>query len=110
MTNNGNGITIRVEKTKDFVTMSNEHLKNPRLSLRAKGLLSVLLALPDSWEYSIQGLTSICLESYKTVRTILNELKDEGYLEVVKYPPSKINGGRFSYEYIIHEKSQKNRS
>ena len=106
MTNNGNGITIRVEKTKDFITMSNEHLKNPRLSLRAKGLLSVLLALPDSWEYSIQGLASICLESYKTIKKILAELKVEGYLEIIKYPPSKENGGRFSYKYVIHERSQ----
>lgn len=51
---------FRVEKTKDFTVMSNHHLRNVSLSLKAKGLLSLMLSLPDNWDYTTKGLAHIC--------------------------------------------------
>ena len=53
---------FRVERTKDYTVMSNHHLKNMNLSLKAKGLLSMMLSLPDSWNYTTRGLAAICKE------------------------------------------------
>ena len=50
---------FRVEKTKDFTVMSNHHLRNESLSLKAKGLLSLMLSLPDNWDYTTKGLAHI---------------------------------------------------
>lgn len=91
---------IRVNKTKNYTVMSNEHLKDKSLSLKAKGLLSIMLSLPDNWTYSINGLTSLCKESEKTIRTILNELKTFNYLKVTKERTEK---GTFAYIYDIYE-------
>lgn len=71
---------IRVEHTKDYTTMSNHHLRNPALSLRAMGLMSKMLALPDDWDYTVAGLASICKEGRDAVRKALQELESEGYL------------------------------
>ena len=97
---------IRVEKTKNYTVMSNQHFHVTNMSLKAKGLLSLILSLPDNWEYSISGLSSICKESTGTIKTTLNELKDLGYLDVIKHSPSSDNGGRYTYEYIIYEISK----
>ena len=51
---------FRIEKTKDYTVMANHHLKNRSLSLKAKGLLSVILSLPENWNYTTRGLASIC--------------------------------------------------
>lgn len=96
---------IRVEKDKNFTCMSNYHLKDKRLSLKAKGLMSQMLSLPDDWDYSVAGLVAINKEEQGAVNSALKELKDAGYLEVVKNMPSKDNGGRIDYEYVLHEKS-----
>lgn len=53
---------FRIEKTKDYTVMANHHLKNRSLSLKAKGLLSVILSLPENWNYTTRGLASICKE------------------------------------------------
>lgn len=71
---------IRVEHTKDYTTMSNHHLRNGNLSLRAMGLMSKMLALPDDWDYTVAGLASICKEGRDAVRKALQELESEGYL------------------------------
>lgn len=92
---------IRVNKTKDYTVMSNTHLKDKNLSLKAKGLLSIMLSLPDSWTYSIDGLVAICKESEKAVKSTLDELKKNKYLEITKERNDK---GRFSYIYNIYEK------
>ena len=97
---------IRVEKTKNYTVMSNQHFHVLNMSLKAKGLLSLILSLPETWEYSISGLSSICKESYGTIRSVLEELKELGYLKVIKHSPSVENGGRYTYEYIIYEVSQ----
>ena len=101
-----NSAVIRVHKDKNYTVMSNEHLlfTKPPMSLKAKGLLSMFLALPDDWNYSISGLSSICKESRDCIRSTMDELKTHGYLDV-----EKINGenGRFTYIYHIFERSQK---
>jgi hypothetical protein len=71
---------IRVEHTKDYTTMSNHHLRNPELSLRAMGLMSKMLALPDDWDYTVAGLAAICKEGRDAVRKALQELEAAGYL------------------------------
>ena len=82
------------------MVMSNYHFKDKRLSLKAKGLLSLMLSLPNEWNYSLLGLTSICVESGDTIRNILKELKDYKCLRVVE---QRQVDGKFNYEYIIHE-------
>ena len=93
----------RVNKTTDYTVMSNFHLKDKQLTLKAKGLLSMILSLPDDWNYTIGGLVAICLESESAVKSALNELKKYGYLKVDKICPNKENGGRFEYVYNIFE-------
>ena len=58
----------RVIKTRDFTIMSNHHLKNKNLSLKAKGLLSYMLSLPEDWNYTIGGLTVVCMEGRDAIR------------------------------------------
>lgn len=98
---------IRVNKTKNYTVMSNFHLKDKNLSLKAKGLLSVMLSLPDDWDYSIAGLVTLCKENKTAVKNALNELKEAGYLEISKLMPSKENGrSRIVYVYDIFESPQ----
>ena len=59
---------FRIEKTKDYTVMANHHLKNRSLSLKAKGLLSVILSLPENWNYTTRGLASICKEGVDCIR------------------------------------------
>lgn len=94
---------IRVNKTKDYTVLSNHHLKNKNLSLKAKGLLSVMLSLPESWDYSIKGLVAICKENETAIKSTLNELKENGYLKVTKLYPSQTKSGRYEYIYDIYE-------
>lgn len=94
---------IRVEKTKDYTVMSNHHLKDKKLSLKAKGLLSTILSLPDEWNYTVGGLVSICLEGESAVNSALKELKKSGYVKVDKILPNKENGGKYEYIYNIYE-------
>lgn len=94
---------IRVNKTKDYTVMSNYHFKDRGLSLKAKGLLSLMLSLPDDWDYSINGLCAICVESESAVKSALNELKKRGYLRVDKIMPDKTSSGRIEYEYNVFE-------
>lgn len=94
---------FRVEKNKDYTSMSNYHLKDERLTLKAKGLLSLMLSLPEEWDYSVRGLEKICLESKNTINSILNEIERYGYLKRKRiYENGKIT----NWEYLIFEKSQ----
>ena len=95
---------IRVNKTKDYTVMSNCHLRDTNLSLKAKGLLSMMLALPEDWDYSISGLVSICKEKETAVTSALDELKTYGYLKVTKLMPNETENGRFGYCYDVFEK------
>ena len=66
---------FRVERTRDYTVMSNYHLKDTGLTLKAKGLLSMMLSLPDEWNYTTRGLASICKESVETIGKTLRELE-----------------------------------
>ena len=92
----------RVEKNRDYTTMANHHLRDERLSLRAKGLLSMLLGLPDDWEISIRGLSSIVRDGVASVQTGINELIDAGY--IVRQRQHAEDGTFAGFEYIIHER------
>lgn len=94
-----------IKKEEGYTVMSNYHFKDKKLSLKAKGLLSLMLSLPDSWNFSLMGLTSICIESKDTIRKILNELKNNRYLKIIE---KRAENGRFYYDYIIYEKPYKN--
>ena len=91
---------IRVNKTKDYSVMSNYHLKDKKISLKAKGLLSMMLSLPDNWNYTIEGLAAINKEGTKSVRSALQELEEKGYL--IRTQERKPNG-EFSYIYDVYE-------
>ena len=97
---------FRVDKTKNYTIMSNEHLRNKEMSLKAKGLLSLMLSLPDDWDYSLNGLVAICKENESAVKTTLQELKDLGYLEIIKKFPDTTDTGRIEYEYVVYETSK----
>lgn len=92
---------FRVEKTKDFTIMSNHHLRNAKLSLKAKGLLSLMLSLPESWDYTTKGLAHICKDGVDSISTALKELEQQGYLtrQRIRYG----NGQLGDIEYTIHE-------
>lgn len=92
---------FRVEKTKDFTIMSNHHLRNPNLSLKAKGLLSLMLSLPEDWDYTTKGLAQICKEGVDSIGTALKELERYGYLTRRRLRCE--NGQLGDIEYTIHE-------
>ena len=97
---------FKINKTNNYTVMSNYHLQDKSLSLKAKGLLSIMLSLPKNWDYSINGLVSIVKENETAVKSALNELKDNGYLEVVKLFPNETENGRLDYVYNIYEVSK----
>ena len=92
---------FRINKSKDFVTMSKYHFKEKGMSLKAKGLLSEMLSLPEEWDYSVTGLTQINLESRNCINSILNELEEFGYLKRTR---NYVNGRIDSWTYDIYER------
>lgn len=97
---------FRVNKRNNYTTMSNYHLKDKTLSLKAVGLLSKMLSLPDNWNYSINGLVAICKEKKTSVISTLDELKEHGYVIVTKKMPNETDTGRIEYIYDIYETPQ----
>jgi hypothetical protein len=95
---------FRVNKDNNYITMSNYHLKDKRISLKAKGLLSQMLSLPDDWNYTINGLVSINKEEETSIKTTLKELQRFKYLIVTKQLPNETSSGRIEYIYDIFEK------
>jgi hypothetical protein len=94
----------RVERTKDYTVMSNYHLKDCTLSLKAKGLLSMFLSFPDDWNYSTRGLASICKEGVDAIGTTLRELEKARY---IRRRTVRGERGRITdTEYTIYEKPQ----
>lgn len=92
---------FRVYKQKNFTVMSNHHLQNMKLSLKAVGLLSKLLSLPDDWNISIRGMAAICRDGYDSIRTAFKELIQEGY--VIRRQMRDSLGKLSGVEYIIRE-------
>ena len=93
---------FRVEKTKDFTVMSNYHLRDVELSLKAKGLLSLMLSLPEDWDYTTKGLACICKDGVDSITSALKELENHGYLtrQRIRYG----NGRLGDITYTIHER------
>ena len=94
---------IRVQKTDNYTVMSNNHLRNKELTLKAKGLMSLMLSLPPQWDYSIGGLAAICKESTTAIRSAIKELEDNFYLIRERKNNEK---GYFVYEYNLYEMPQ----
>lgn len=91
---------FKIEKQKNYTVMSNYHLRDQNLSLKAKGSLSFMLSLPEDWDYSLNGLCAICKEQETAIKNTLKELKDNGYLAIDKVRGDK---GYFEYVYNIYE-------
>lgn len=95
---------FRVERTSDYTVMSNYHLRDKRLSLKAKGLLSQMLSLPEDWDYTLAGLCYINRESKDAIRTAIHELEQAGY---IRRRQTIDSGGKFAgNEYTIYERPQ----
>ena len=95
---------FRVERTSDYTIMSNYHLRDKRLSLKAKGLLSQMLSLPEDWDYTLAGLCYINRESKDAIRTAIHELEQAGYIHRRQTTDS---GGKFAGNvYTIYERPQ----
>ncbi len=92
---------FRVEKTQNYTVMSNYHLRDKTLSLKAKGLLSYMLSLPENWDYSIKGLASVLLENADAVRTTVKELEQAGY--IIRTQKRDEKGKMLPIEYTVYE-------
>jgi len=93
---------FRVEKNKNYTVMANYHLRDENLSLKARGLLSMILSLPDDWDYSLAGLVKISKDGLTAVRAALHELEDNGYIhrERQRGPHGRLAGSIYTvYEY-----------
>lgn len=95
---------FRIERTRDYTVMSNHHLRNEKLSLKAKGLLSMMLSLPEDWNYSTRGLATICKEGVDAIGGALRELETAGY--IVRHQLRDKNGRISDTEYVIYEQPQ----
>ena len=92
---------IRVQKTKNYTVMANYHLRDKRLSFKAKGLMSFMLSLPEEWDYTVNGLSAFATDGRDGVREALRELETAGYLRMGQ---SRTSGKFGKTEYIITEK------
>ena len=88
-------------KNQNYTVMCNHHLQNDRLSLKAMGLMSKILSLPDDWNYSVRGMTAVCKDGYESVRTAFLELEREGY--IVRHRIRDEKGHILRTEYFILE-------
>lgn len=95
---------IRIHKTDNYTVMCNNHLREKQMSLKAMGLMSLMLSLPDNWEYSISGLTKLARDGKDSVMNALTELEHFGYLKRTRRYDER---GRFAgYDYDIFEQPQ----
>ena len=92
---------FRIEKTRDYTVMSNYHLRDMSLSLKAKGLLSLMLSLPENWDYTMKGLARICKDGIDSISGGIRELEAHGYL--IRARVRSANGQLGSIEYTILE-------
>ena len=95
---------FRIERTRDYTVMSNHHLRNEKLSLKAKGLLSMMLSLPENWNYTTRGLAAICKEGVDAIGGALRELETAGY--IVRHQLRDRQGRISDTEYVIYEQPQ----
>ena len=97
--------TFKIEKTKGYTVMSNYHLRDKNLSLKAKGLLSQMLSLPDKWDYTISGLAAINKEGVDAIKSAVKELEQVGYItrQRIRNSAGQVQGN----EYTVYEKPVK---
>ena len=95
---------FRVQKTQNYTIMSNHHLRNKALSLKSKGLLSLMLSLPEDWDYTTRGLASICKEGVDSVCATVRELEAAGY--IIRRRVRDKNGQMRGMEYTVLEEPQ----
>ena len=96
---------FRVEKNKGYTVMSNHHLRNKELSLKAKGLLSQMLSLPEDWDYTLAGLSLINREKIDAIREAVRELENAGYIQRSRERDEK--GRLRGTTYVIYEQPPK---
>lgn len=92
---------FRVEKTRNYTVMSNQHLRDRALSLKAKGLLSLMLSLPEDWDYTTRGLARICRDGLDSICATVRELEGAGY--IVRKRERRADGTLGGIEYTILE-------
>ena len=95
---------FHVKKNTDYTIMANHHLRDKSLSLKAKGLLSQMLSLPEEWDYTLQGLAYINREQIGAIRQAVHELEGAGY--IVRTRERDSQGRLRGAEYIIYEEPQ----
>ena len=95
---------FRVERNSGYTVMSNHHLRNKELTLKAKGLLSQMLSLPEDWDYTLAGLSHINRESIDAIRTAVWELEKAGY--ILRRQGRDEKGKTTAIEYTIYEQPQ----
>ena len=95
---------FRVQKNKDYTVMSNHHLRNASLSMKAKGLLSLMLSLPENWDYTLHGLSTISADGLTSIRAAVTELETAGYLKRQRLRNDK--GQLADIEYTILEQPE----
>ena len=95
---------FRVERNKGYTVMSNHHLRNKDLSLKAKGLLSQMLSLPEDWDYTLKGLSLINREQIDAIRAAIRELEQAGY--IVRSRERDSQGRLRGADYVIYEQPQ----
>ncbi len=93
---------FNVERVQGYTIMSNYHLRDNRLSMKAKGLMSVMLSLPPEWDYSLRGLTAICRECQSSIAAMVRELEECGYIE--RYQERGADGKLGGAVYNLYEK------
>lgn len=100
----------RIHKSKNFTLLSNAFLRSSNLSLASVGLLGRVMGLPEEWDYSVKGLTSICKEGETAIETVLKDLQEWGYLKISKLYPNETEDGRIHYFYDFYESSEKDKT
>ena len=95
---------FRIERNKGYTVMSNHHLRNKDLSLKAKGLLSQMLSLPEDWDYTLKGLALINREKIDAIRQAIRELEQAGY--IVRSRERDERGRLRGADYVIYEQPQ----
>lgn len=96
---------FRIEKTRDYTVMANFHLRDTELSLKAKGLLSLILSLPEDWDYTTKGLARICRDGVDSICSTVRELEDHGY--IIRERVRNEKGQLTTVEYTILEQPVK---
>lgn len=101
----GDKVNISVPNINNYTIVGNYHLRDSNLSLKAKGLLTILMSYPDNWNCTVEDLTRISSDGESAINSAIKELKDFGYLQIDKIMPDKTKSGRIEYVYNVKNPS-----